>query len=83
MAISAGETLSLNSLAGATGITQGANVSLGAIIKEDNTILTPRGHTVIEAGDKVVMFVPVKSLKKVEELLSVNMDFFWWQIYHI
>ena len=31
MAISAGETLSLNSLAGATGITQGANVSLGAI----------------------------------------------------
>lgn len=31
MAISAGETLSLNSLAGATGITQGANVSLGTI----------------------------------------------------
>jgi trk system potassium uptake protein TrkA len=52
------------------------DVSLGAIVKEDNTILTPRGHTIIEAGDKVVMFVPVKSLKKVEELLSVNMDFF-------
>jgi trk system potassium uptake protein TrkA len=52
------------------------DVSLGAIVKEDDTIITPRGYTIIEAGDKVVMFVPVKSLKKVEELLSVNMDFF-------
>ena len=52
------------------------DVSLGAIVKKDKTILTPRGLTVIEAGDKVVMFVPVKSLKKVEELLSVNLDFF-------
>ena len=31
MAISAGETLSLNNLAGATGFTQSSNVSLGAI----------------------------------------------------
>ncbi len=52
------------------------DVSLGAIVKEDNTILSPRGVTVIEAGDVVVMFVPVKSMKKVEELLSVNLDFF-------
>jgi trk system potassium uptake protein len=52
------------------------DVSLGAIVKEDKTILSPRGITVIEAGDIVVMFVPVKSMKKVEELLSVNLDFF-------
>ncbi|MDB0048374.1 Trk system potassium transporter TrkA [Pseudomonadota bacterium] len=52
------------------------DVSLGAIVKEDNTILSPRGVTIIEAGDIVVMFVPVKSMKKVEELLSVNLDFF-------
>ena len=52
------------------------DVSLGAIVKEDKTILSPRGVTVIEAGDIVVMFVPVKSMKKVEELLSVNLDFF-------
>ena len=52
------------------------DVSLGAIVKEDKTILSPRGATVIEAGDIVVMFVPVKSMKKVEELLSVNLDFF-------
>ena len=52
------------------------DVSLGAVVKEDQSILSPRGITIIEAGDIVVMFVPVKSMKKVEELLSVNMDFF-------
>ena len=52
------------------------DVSLGAVVKEDQTILSPRGDTFIEAGDIVVMFVPVKSMKKVEELLSVNLDFF-------
>jgi len=52
------------------------DVSIGAIVKPNNNILPPKGLTVIEAGDKVVMFVPVKSLKKVEELLSVNLDFF-------
>ena len=52
------------------------DVSLGAIVKEDKSILSPRGITIIEAGDIVVMFVPVKSMKKVEELLSVNLDFF-------
>ena len=43
------------------------DVSLGAIVKEDESILSPRGGTVIEAGDIVVMFVPVKSMKKVEK----------------
>ena len=52
------------------------DVSLGAIVKENQSILSPRGITIIEAGDIVVMFVPVKSMKKVEELLSVNLDFF-------
>ena len=52
------------------------DVSIGAIVKPNNNILPPKGLTVIEAGDKVVMFVPVKSLRKVEELLSVNLDFF-------
>ncbi len=52
------------------------DVSLGAVVKENNDILSPRGNTIIEAGDIVVMFVPVKSMKKIEELLSVNLDFF-------
>ena len=49
---------------------------MGAIVKKDDEILSPRGDTIIEAGDMVVMFVPIKSMKKVEELLSVNLDFF-------
>ena len=52
------------------------DVSLGAIVKEDQSILSPRGITIIEAGDIVVMFVPVKSIKKVDEILSVNLDCF-------
>ena len=52
------------------------DVSLGAIVKDDESIVSPRGDTIINAGDIVVMFVPVKSMKKVEELLSVNLDFF-------
>ena len=47
MAISAGETLSLNNLAGATGNTQGANVSLGTIkgspVAGDNITLSSFG----------------------------------------
>ena len=47
MAISAGETLSLNNLAGATGNTQGANVSLGTIkgspVAGDNITLSSYG----------------------------------------
>ena len=52
------------------------DVSLGAIVNDDESIVSPRGDTIIKAGDIVVMFVPVKSMKKVEELLSVNLDFF-------
>ena len=52
------------------------DVALGAVVKEDKSIVSPRGDTIIEAGDIVVMFVPVKSMKKVEELLSVNLEFF-------
>ena len=49
---------------------------IASIVKDDKSIVSPRGGTIIEAGDVVVMFVPVKSMKKVEELLSVNLDFF-------
>jgi len=52
------------------------DVSVGAIVKKNDDVLSPRGDTIIEAGDIVVMFIPIKSMKKVEELLSVNLDFF-------
>ncbi|MAJ13694.1 MAG: Trk system potassium transporter TrkA [SAR116 cluster bacterium] len=52
------------------------NVSIGSIVKKNNEILPARGNSVINPGDKLVMFVPVKSIKKVQELLSVRLDYF-------
>ena len=52
------------------------NVSIGSIVKKNKEILPARGSTVIDPGDKLVMFVPVKSIKKVQELLSVRLDYF-------
>ena len=53
MAISAGETLSLNNLAGATGFTQSSNVSLGAIKGSpqagDNISLSSFGWIVVDS----------------------------------
>lgn len=53
------------------------DVSIGSIVKKkDHVIYPPRGATIIEPGDKLVMFVPVKSIKKVQELLSVRLDYY-------
>ena len=52
------------------------DVDLGGVVQKAKRMEERRGDTIIEAGDIVVMFVPVKSMKKVEELLSVNLDFF-------
>ena len=52
------------------------NVSIGSIVKKNNEIFPARGNSVINPGDKLVMFVPVKSIKKVQELLSVRLDYF-------
>ena len=52
------------------------DVSIGAIIKKDKQFYPPRGMTIIEPGDKLVIFVPVKSIKKVQELLSVRLDYY-------
>ncbi len=52
------------------------DVSIGAIIKKDKKFYPPRGMTIIEPGDKLVIFVPVKSIKKVQELLSVRLDYY-------
>ena len=58
----------------------GLIAKLGIICRESFaltlSIVSPRGNTIIKAGDIVVMFVPVKSIKKVQELLSVRLDYF-------
>ena len=46
------------------------------IVKKNNKIIPAKGSSTIDPGDKLVMFVPVKSIKKVQELLSVRLDYF-------
>ena len=48
---------------------------VAAIFRKDRPIL-PRGDTVIEAGDTVIIFVVRGKIAQVEKLLSVRLDFF-------
>ena len=45
-------------------------------LKKDKNIYPPRGITIIDPGDKLIIFVPVKSIKKVQEMLSVRLDYY-------
>jgi len=50
-------------------------VVLGAIVRGDDVIV-PRGGTVIQAKDKVVLFAASKSVRQVEKLFSVQLEYF-------
>ena len=53
------------------------DVSIGIVVKKNKKIYLPRGSTIIDPGDKIIMFVPVKSIKKVQDMLSVRLDYSW------
>ena len=56
-----------------------ANFPKGAIIAtviKDGEIIIPNGDTVINPGDKVVIFALMKTISKVEETLMVKPEFF-------
>ena len=48
---------------------------VGAILRGEEVVV-PRGETVIEAGDRVVVFATYEAVKKVERLFAVRLDFF-------
>jgi trk system potassium uptake protein TrkA len=50
-------------------------VLIGAIVRGGRVVI-PRGETVVRAGDRVVMFATTASVKKVERLFSVKLEFF-------
>ncbi|WP_019643760.1 Trk system potassium transporter TrkA [Novispirillum itersonii] len=50
-------------------------VVLGAVVRGD-TVITPRGTTVIETGDRVVLFAAADAVKKVEKMFSVRLEYF-------
>jgi trk system potassium uptake protein TrkA len=50
-------------------------VIVGAILRHE-TVIVPRGATVINAHDRVVLFATYEAVKKVEKLFAVRLDFF-------
>lgn len=50
-------------------------VLIGAIYRDEKTIY-PSGATIIEAGDRVVLFAEADVIRKVEQMFSVQLEFF-------
>ncbi len=50
-------------------------VLLGAIVRGDE-IINPRGSTVIQVKDRVVLFAAADAIRKVEKLFSVQLEYF-------
>jgi trk system potassium uptake protein TrkA len=52
-----------------------AGVRFGAIVRGESVII-PRGDTVIRAGDRVIIFALAEQIKKVEQMFSVQLGYF-------
>ena len=52
-----------------------SGVRIGAIVRADK-VITPRGTTVIEAKDRVVLFASKEAIRKVEKMFSVRLEYF-------
>ncbi|CCG43130.1 Trk system potassium transporter TrkA [Magnetospirillum molischianum] len=52
-----------------------AGVLLGAVVR-GGRVISPRGATVVQAGDRVILFAAAEAVKKVEKMFSVRLEFF-------
>jgi trk system potassium uptake protein TrkA len=52
-----------------------AGVLLGAIVR-GSEIITPRGNTVVQVGDRIVLFAAADQVRNVEKMFSVQLEFF-------
>lgn len=50
-------------------------VLLGAVVR-DGKVINPRGNTVVQVNDRVVLFAPASAVKKVEKMFSVSLEYF-------
>ncbi len=50
-------------------------VLLGAIVR-DGKMISPRGDTVVQAKDRIVLFAAEEAIRKVETLFSVQLEYF-------
>ncbi|MDH3473600.1 MAG: Trk system potassium transport protein TrkA, partial [Rhodospirillales bacterium] len=52
-----------------------AGVVVAALVRGESIVI-PRGDTVVRAGDLVVIFASTEAVKKVEKIFSVKLEFF-------
>ena len=50
-------------------------VLLGAVVR-NGEVINPRGNTVVQVNDRVVLFAPASAIKKVEKMFSVSLEYF-------
>ena len=50
-------------------------VLVGAIVRDDEVII-PRGDTVVQANDLVIIFAATAAVKKIEKIFAVKLEFF-------
>jgi trk system potassium uptake protein TrkA len=50
-------------------------VLLGAVVR-DGKVISPRGHTVVQPNDRVVMFAQTEVVRKDEKMFSVRLEYF-------
>ena len=50
-------------------------VIIGAVVRGEE-IINPRGNTVINAGDRVVVFAAAEAISIVEKMFSVQLEYF-------
>ncbi len=50
-------------------------VLLGAVVHEGK-VISPRGGTVIQTGDRVILFAATEAVRKVEKMFSVRLEYF-------
>ncbi|MGB0683287.1 MAG: Trk system potassium transporter TrkA [Magnetovibrionaceae bacterium] len=52
-----------------------SGVVIGAIV-HDGTVMAPRGSSVIQASDRVVLFASSEAVRKVEKMFAVQLEYF-------
>ena len=50
-------------------------VIVGAVVR-DGKVIVPRGSTVIETDDRVVLFARPEAVRQVEKMFSVRLEYF-------
>jgi len=52
-----------------------SGVIIGAVVR-DGKVIIPRGSTVIEGNDRVILLATAETVKKVEKMFAVRLEFF-------